>query len=183
VTPGAASVTIGSDTYDVDRDEEFDTSDLDKAMDQVAAQISWYSQLWGEASAEQESADAKYRSWRARRGKELMDAGGEKLPEWKIKQEIEADPTFMKYKEAIARCMRNTTFLQGHVAALKEHSQTLRSKGAFKRAELEATGMATRGRSREDEAVRSATRRSDVKAALAKGKAKPEPEPDDDDDD
>lgn len=168
-------LTIGTEEIEIDTDEEFDVSDLSAAMDRVAAQLSRYSQLWGEAEQEREIADARYRAWVAQYGKELREEDP-KAAEWKIKQEVESHPNFLKYKEAIAATIRNCTVLRGQCDALRVKAAILQSKGALMRAELDSTGMVTRssagGGGPKDEGERADAVRAKMRAKKAKAKSR-----------
>ncbi len=76
---------------------------------------------WGhilaEAQWERDSLDAAYRSWRAEFGRQLTEANS-KLPEWKIRQQIEANDKFRDYKRGMAITIRNCVFLEIVVSAI-----------------------------------------------------------------
>lgn len=140
-------LTIGEETYEISQGET-DITDLDEDMDRVASQIAHWGRVLGLSIAEEEMADALYRQWRARFGEDLNNADP-KLSEWKVKQSIEASEHFTRYKQAIAATKGNRASLEKLLKALEEKSQIMRSKGANRRAEMEATGLHTRGSSHE----------------------------------
>lgn len=137
------TITIHDREITIDVDEDLRIHDLDSDMDQAAAQIAYWGALWAEAEAEQQELDGAYRSWRAQVGRMILEADG-KASEWKVKQEIEADEKFLQFKTAEAACVRNVTLLRAIYEASKSKASLLQSKGAMRRAELEATGMHTR---------------------------------------
>jgi hypothetical protein len=91
-----------------------------------------------------EKVDAFYRKWRAETTKKLM-AANDKLAEWKLKQEVEAQPKFLEYKDAIAKSITNATLARSVFEAFKIKANVLQSTGARQRAELDSTGMVTKG--------------------------------------
>jgi len=68
-----------------------------------------------------------------------MLEGTAKAPaEWKVKQAIEADPTFLKLKGKLALAKRNTIMLRAHYEAFRTKASILQSKGAQQRKEERA---------------------------------------------
>jgi hypothetical protein len=117
--------------------------DIDLDMDQVAAYMSRVGELWAMAEEELMSADAHYRTWRASYGEAILKKDP-KLAEWKVKQQVEGSPKFTAIKDRLAKAKRNATMLKSHFEAFRAKASILQSKGAMRRAELEATGMSTR---------------------------------------
>lgn len=127
---------------DLDIDSELTISDVGGNMSMIAAQISYWGRLWAAAEREKEQAESSYRYWRAQRGKEILD-GQPKLPEWRVRQEVEATRKFLKYKYAISEAIRNVVALKATYESFKVKASMLQSKGAMMRSELDATGMVT----------------------------------------
>lgn len=147
---GKIETVLGGKQIQLDVDQEPTIQDLSDDMDRVAAQIAFWGELWGAAEGERVMADARYRAWAAQLAMKLQKMDG--MSEWKVKARIEADPGFIKCKEAIAKTTRDATVMRAVFDAFKSKASMLQSKGARARAELEATGMATR--SVEKEATR-----------------------------
>lgn len=136
-------VVVDGEKVLVDIASELEIVDISTEMSQVAAKMSWWGNVWGAAEEEAERVDSHYRHWRAQMGQKIMGADP-KTAEWKVKQEIEADPAFIKFKEAHAKALGNVTRVRGVFEAFKAKANQLQSKGAREREELGATGMVTR---------------------------------------
>lgn len=146
---GIIKVAIGKETIEIDTAKETLIGDVSADMDRVASQIAWFGELLGAAEAERVRVDSGYRRWRAKIAKEMLKKDP-KISEWKVKAEIESSNTFAEFKEAIAQAEHQYTALKELVAALKEKSPNLRSKGARQRAELDSTDMSTRAAQNKD---------------------------------
>ena len=157
----------GEDVY-LDFAPDLTITDISAEMDRVAAEIGWAGEIWGETKRQMIVADAEYRTWRANEARKLLDADP-KMPEWKVKAAIESSPGFMIHKKRIADTERNEAVMATVVAAFKHKSEQLRSKGAAKRAELEATGMRTKS-DRED-AIRASIAESRDKSTVSRRKS------------
>lgn len=136
-------VTVDGERVQVDLESELAIVDISTEMSQVSAKMSWWGNVWGAAEEESERVDSHYRHWRAQMGQRVM-AADPKMAEWKVKQEIEADPAFIKFKEAHAKALGNVTRVRGVFEAFKAKANQLQSKGAREREEFGATGMVTR---------------------------------------
>jgi len=146
-------------------EEQLIIGDINEDMSQVSAQIAYWGRMWAEAEAEKEVADARYRAWRAKFTKRVLEEG-EKLPEWKVKNMIESSKQFLAFKEEYAEAVRNSVMLRAKTDACKAKASLLQSKGAMLRAEFEATGMATRSEKKKAvEAVRIESKKERLKAA------------------
>jgi len=91
---------------------------------------------------EKVEAEAHYRHWRAKVGEKVLVVDP-KLAEWKVKQKVESDSSFLKYKTALALAEHNVTLAKSAFDALDKKANQLQSKGAMHRSELDATGMYT----------------------------------------
>jgi len=140
--PSVEKLTIGEETFEIDVVAECRITDLDKDMAEVAARIAYWGAVLGAAIEERDLCEARYRAWRAKINTAALEEDP-KIAEWKVKATIEADKTFMQYKEASARAEHNVATLNYLIRALMEKSPNLRSKGARERAELDATDMST----------------------------------------
>ena len=165
---GKTELAVMGESVTLDR-AQLVIGDIDQEMDSVAAQMSYFGELWAQAEQEDIAADAHYRAWRAAKGEELLQAN-EKLAEWKVAQAIESSPKFATIKDRLALGRRNVIALRAHYEAFRTKASILQSKGAMKRAEFEATGMSTRreGRAGALEAARD-DRTATVRATF-KGK-------------
>jgi len=135
-------ITVNGEKLAMDLNETLEIGDISEDMKKVAAQMGFWGSVWAAAEGEMERCDAFYRKWRAETTKKLM-AANDKMAEWKLKQEVEADPKFIQYKEAIAKSITNATLARSVFEAFKIKSNVLQSKGARERAELDSTGMTT----------------------------------------
>lgn len=113
-------------------------------MDTVAAAIGYWGNVLAAAQEDLAAADSVYRNWRAQMTEDQLQ-DDPKLAEWKIKAKIESHADFLAYKEKIARAARNVTILENVIDAYKVKGGQLQSRGANLRAELEKTGVYTRG--------------------------------------
>jgi hypothetical protein len=169
-----ATVQVQGEEVVIDH-EEGTVADLDLDMDNVASQMSYYGDLWSQAEEEAIQADAHYRAWRAEYGEKLLNSDP-KLAEWKVKQKVEASPKFLAIKERLAKAKRNVTILRAHFDALNKKASILQSKGAMRRAELDATSMHTRSESRgarsELEAEARRTREEKARETFKRKKAR-----------
>lgn len=156
----------------VDVDEELDIVDINNDMAQVASKIAYWGAIWASAEGELISSEAFYRNWRAKLGKTLS-AADSKMTEWKIKQEIESDPTFLKIKQGMAQAQKNVTTAKMMCEAFRSKASMLQSKGAMQRAELDATSMRTPSKKPVDSGQQEQKRREykdQLKATLKKRK-------------
>lgn len=124
------------------------SKNLSDDMDKVSSQIAWWSSVKAAALAEQEMVDAGYRQWRAQKAMELLGEG-DKVPEWKVKNEIEADKKFIGFKQAIATAAENVAAADGMLQAFLKKSNILQSLGASLRAERETVDVSTKATKRE----------------------------------
>lgn len=149
----------------VDLQSQLGIVDVSKDMDKVAAKMSYWASVWSAAAEEQIRVDGQYRAWRAKAGEVALQREP-KLAEWKVKQAIEGDATFLKFKDAQGKAARNVILTKGVFESFKVKGSQLQSKGAMQRSELDATGMNTR-RQRpnrvEDSEAQSAMRRANAK--------------------
>lgn len=86
-------------------------------VQEVPAKIMRFGELLGDAEAEKIKCDAMYRRWRAEQGNEFRRRD-RSLPEWRVKQKIEAQDAFYSYRLAEAACERNVTTLRNLIAGL-----------------------------------------------------------------
>lgn len=161
---GTVNLKVNGRDVQADIEAELMVGELNSAMDEVAAKMAYWGALWGEAEAEQERVDAQYRFWRASFGRQLREADP-KAAEWKITQEVEGNPKFTRYKDAVASAQRNVTVLKVVYESFRTKASILQSKGAMLRAELEATGMATK---KHDEQEQGKARAEKVREVMRK---------------
>lgn len=160
---GIISVDVDGEQVSMDVDEELRIGDIDYDMGRVAAQMAFWGELWGQAESQRVEADSDYRFWRAQLGESILNKDP-KIPEWKAKQKIEASPKFQRYKDGIAKAARNATMLRAVFLSFQTKASMLQSKGARARAEMEATGMATKRKPEgEREALKDKMRKMNIK--------------------
>ena len=158
-------ITVNGERLEVDLNVELEITDISEGMKKVAAQMAFWGSVWAAAEGEMEKVDAFYRKWRAETSRKIA-AANEKLAEWKLKQEVEAQPKFLEYKDAIAKSITNATLARSVFEAFKIKANVLQSKGARERAELDSTGMTTRSaeptRRRDDDAEERVSAMKDI---------------------
>lgn len=134
---------IGKETIEIDTEVLAGIGEnLTLEMDRVSSLIATYGAYLAAAKSEQIKQKAQYRHWKAK-FKEMIFKGDSKLADTKATNKVEAEPTFLKYKEQEAACEENVVFLDKLIDALKEKSPNLRSRGAWARREYESEGMTT----------------------------------------
>lgn len=158
------NILVNGAPVTADINEILTITDLDLALRTIGAEIAYWSAIWGEAEAEKERVDADYRTWRAKLGQDMM-AGEKSMPEWKVKNAIEADPMFLNHKKVIALAERNSVLIKGVVDGLKAKAQALSTKGNMMSAELRSTGMTITAHALADDA-KSADKVEKGKAAM-----------------
>jgi hypothetical protein len=154
---GVIEMEVDGKPVEINLDEQMVIHDISSEMDQVAAQMSYWGEVWANAEAEAELADSYYRKWRAETGQKIL-AANDKAAEWKVRQDIEADPQFYKLKSAIAKSTHNTTMAKVIYESFKVKASILQSKGAMMRAELDSTGMTTKFTPKEMESAKEKMR-------------------------
>lgn len=135
-------ITVNGEQIVLDLEEELQIKDLSSDIANVAAKMAIWGNILAAAEAEQESVDSHYRHWRATLGNKLL-AANDKASEWKVKQEIEAAPEFLKFKEAIAKALQHATLASKTYDAFKTFSFALQNAGENARTEM-SSGMAIR---------------------------------------
>jgi hypothetical protein len=140
---GQVSMSVNDEKVTINVDEQLEIHDLSLEMDQVAARMAYWGDVWAAAEAERERADAYYRKWRAELGQKIL-AANDKAAEWKVRQDIEADSAFYKLKDAIASATYNATMAKVIYESFRTKASILQSKGAMARAEIDSTGMTTK---------------------------------------
>jgi hypothetical protein len=142
MSENVTKLTIGKEVVEIDLEEETAIGDIDKDMDQVAAQMAYYGELLGAAKRESSELDAAYRVFRATIANAMLTKD-KSIAEWKVKAAIESQDKFLTFKKAQAACEYNVEVLGNLLKALSEKSPNLRSKGARLRDEANCTGMTT----------------------------------------
>ena len=99
----------------IDKTVVWDPAEFDDTIET----LSKWGHIMAEAEWEHQQLDAVYRSWRAEYGRQLTEANS-KLPEWKVRQEIEANGKFRDDKRGLAITTRNCKFLETIVAAIAQ---------------------------------------------------------------
>lgn len=153
------------------------SDDTSKDMTKTPGHIVFWSAAHAAAIQEELQVDGRYRAWRAQTELKFVSEGkpGKKGAEVKrptlddVKRAVESDPTFLKFKDAIAESAYNVALTKGMVLAFDKRSNLLQSTGATKRTELEKLGVVTPA--------------EPAKGKRGKAAAKPDPTPDIEDDD
>lgn len=117
-------------------------ANLSDEMDRVAAQLAYWAAVVADAKAELTQVDAWYRRYRAEFALKVLGKDG-KVPDWKVKYQIEASDGFVQHKNAVALAEKNLSLAEGMVRAFDKKANQLQSKGARIRSELNAQGMTT----------------------------------------
>ena len=117
-------------------------ADLSEEMDRVAAQLAYWAAVVADAKAELMQVEAWYRRYRADFAIKAL-SGDSKLPDWKIKYQIEASDGFIKHKDAMALAEKHLALAEGMVRGFDKKANQLQSRGAKMRSELNAQGMTT----------------------------------------
>ena len=136
----------GDDTFveraiTLDTDDLKLTGDLDADSAQVANAFSQIVELSAMFAAEGERLDANYRAWRAERS-EAAVSSGDKIPEWRVKNLVEADPGFDEHKAVIAENVERAEFVAQYREALRLKAQLLRIRVDASKAKLDAEAVA-----------------------------------------
>ena len=147
--------------------EEYIINDIDDTQRKVSKQMAFWSSVWGAAVEEQIKADAFYRAWRADRTEALLKEDP-KISEWKVKAKIEADPLFLKMKQAIAIASDNVTTSEHIWKTLDKRGNLSQSLGAKTRKEIAKQDLSTRVESDEESPLEE-ERRERMKKILKKG--------------
>lgn len=132
-------IIVSGTKVEIDTKTDMMISDISDDMDRVAASMAWWSSVWAEAESEHVRLDAAYRAWRGRKTAAIDG----KLPEWKAKAAIEADPEFLSHKGEIARAEGNIIAARGQFDSFDKKANALQSKGAMVRQEKGAIGLHT----------------------------------------
>lgn len=125
----------------LDTDDLKLTGDLDADSAQVANAFSQIVELSAMFASEGERLDASYRAWRAEESERAV-ASGEKLPEWRVKNLVEAAPVFFDMKNDIAASVEQAEFVSQFREALRLKAQLLRIRVDASRAKLDAEAVA-----------------------------------------
>jgi len=154
----------------IDLDAELEIGDVSSDMDQIAAQMAYWGSVWAAAEYERVRVEAHYRQWRAQR-KQAISQQNTKLAEWKVTQEIQSDPDYVKLYRAQAEAVKNSTLAKSIFEAHRIKANMLQSKGAMMRSELDATGMSTK-KTKTKTKTASDHRVAAMKNTFGKGKKK-----------
>jgi len=157
-------IKVDGQVVTVNLAEELGVDDLDEGMSTVAAHMAYWGNVWASAEQELQKLDAVYRRWRAAAGQAELTRDP-KQAEWKVKQNIESTDEFTKLKTGLALAQRNVTLCRAMYESFRIKANTMQSKGAMRRAELDATGMSTKRTQREDR--KEAARKDNISAMRA----------------
>ena len=103
------------------------TGDLETDSGTVAGTVGLVTELLADAVQDYAALDAEYRNWRGiRTGQLLAQPGNEKMPEWKLKADLEAEPQFLTHKNNLAATEGDIEFLKGFVDAMRHKSEMIK---------------------------------------------------------
>lgn len=142
IRPIISEITVNGEVIAIDLEHLIIDDDITREQSQVASRMAYWAAVWAAAEEEKIRVDASYRNWRAKEGEGIVNSVA-KVSEWKIKQLIESNPKFEKYKKAQALALRNTVLTRGIFESFRTKAAAIQSRGAMMRAELDYTGMNT----------------------------------------
>jgi hypothetical protein len=135
-------MTVDGNPVSIDLDAELEVGDVDRDMNQVAAQMAYWGSIHAAAESERLRTEAYYRNWKAQRREKELEIEP-KLAEWKVNAKVQAHPKYMPLWEAQAAATRNSVQARAVFESFKIKANMLQSKGAMMRSELSATDMKT----------------------------------------
>lgn len=115
---------------------------LNRDMDESAAKIAWAGAVLGLILEAYSVIDAEYRAWRSDEGERILSMN-DKISEWKVKQLVESSPDFLTFQKRKAEMLAKVREMEIITRALASQADTLRSRGANRRAEMRAINMTT----------------------------------------
>jgi len=136
-------ILVDGKPIDIDISADLTIQDVSDDMDRVAALMGYWGAIWAAAEEEKLNMDAHYRIWKAQQTKTIMSKD-HKLALPKIAALIEADSNFKLLKASQARAVKNVIIAKSHFESFRVKASILQSKGAFLRAEHDATSMTTK---------------------------------------
>ena len=163
------TIKVDGKEVSVDTRVKLGIVDISEGMDKVAAEMAYWGSVWAAAEKESIEVEAAYRTWRAQFAERVL-AEDPKLAEWKVKQKIESDPRFIKFKTAQAVAKRNATVTKSTFESYKTKASMLQSKGAMSRAELDATSMRTPEKSKRNRSTVAVDTARDKMRSINKNK-------------
>lgn len=160
------SLQVDGAQVTIDTDAELEIGELGEDMNAVAAQMAFWGNIWASAEAERIKTEAYYRSWSANKKMAITNANP-KLAEWRVSQEIQAMPEYMKLYSAQAEATKNSILAKSIFDSYRTKASMLQSRGAMMRAELDSTGINTPAQVSE----RSANQKEKEREMIAKMKS------------
>lgn len=136
------TLTVDGKPVTVDLAVELQIGVIGTDMQSVAAQMAYWGSVWASAESERIRVEAYYRQWSALKRTAMVSANP-KLAEWRVHQEIQALPEYLKMYGAQAEAAKNAILAKSVFEAYRVKANMLQSKGAMLRAELDSTGMNT----------------------------------------
>ena len=118
--PDTVTIKIGDQSTGNEQTYEINLKSCladDATREEIAWAIGTFGRILADAEAEKITADAIYRQWRANQGNAIRKAV-KGLPEWRVKQRIESQEAFLRFKQAEAACERNVTILRNLICGL-----------------------------------------------------------------
>lgn len=103
----------------------------------VASTTGLVGELIAEAVQEIGTVDAEFKRFRAEMTSRILRAN-EKIPEWKVKAEVESMPDTLRFRGLLARRDGDLEFLRRYADALRLKATMLRARVDILRAEREA---------------------------------------------
>jgi hypothetical protein len=124
---------FGDDGKEIEIEVVLDTAILDPRADiavdagEVAGIMGAVGELIAVYTERVDLADAEYRAFRGTKGKVITGAAEGKAPaEWKVKDEVEADPGFLDHQRIRAGAEADLEWLRNFLGALKIKAQMIR---------------------------------------------------------
>jgi hypothetical protein len=139
---GKSEIRVAGQVVKVDV-TDLKIGNVDSDMAQVSAQMAWFGAVYAAAKEQEIVLDSNYRHWRANKAAAILKSE-DKLAEWKVKNLIEGDKTFLELKALIAAAAKDTEAAKVMYESFRVKASLLQSKGANMRAEI-AIPTASRG--------------------------------------
>ncbi len=146
------TIKVFGNVVHVKTDELALSDDTSKDMAQTPALIAYWGSVKGAAIREEISVDGRYRQWLASQRLKVLEettkpdkkgVAGKKPNDDTLKAMIEADPQFVKWKDAIGQAADHVAIASVMIIALEKRANVAQSTGATKRVELDKLGATT----------------------------------------
>lgn len=149
----------------VDLDVILTIHDSESERPKCATDMALWGRRWASAAGEAVMADARYRQWHGEAVTALLRSEEKAPAEWKVKAVVEANPSFLKHKQEIARAEENVLAFKTIFDAFNRKADILARMVAPDHSEKVRAGDVGR-----TEYVPNPTETTDAKHALTKEK-------------